>query len=64
MTGCVCRESGSGRLTIMVSTEPSVVPIHSVGTSAVGSATPTHALNLTSDREETIEVATTTHQTS
>lgn len=37
-TGCVCLCSASGRLIIMVSTEPSVVPIQSVGISAVGSA--------------------------
>lgn len=36
-TGCVWRWSGSGRLIIMVSTEPSDVPIHSVGSSVVGS---------------------------
>lgn len=36
-TGCVCLSSASGRLIIMVSTEPSVVPIHSVGSSVVGS---------------------------
>lgn len=38
-TGCVCLSSASGRLIIIVSTEPSVVPIHSVGSSVVGSTT-------------------------
>lgn len=37
MTGWVCLSSGSGRLIIIVSTEPCVVPIHSVGSSVVGS---------------------------
>lgn len=37
MTGCVCRRSVSGKLIIIVNTEPNVVPIHNVGSNVVGS---------------------------
>lgn len=36
-TGCVCLRSASGRLIIIVRTEPRVVPTHNVGRSVVGS---------------------------